>query len=234
MCGRDENLLKFFVRLPQGKAPVFVSRRLRLQPIWAAGYAIAIASGDYHVCAVLLGGSVACWGYNAHGELGVDSMSSIGLAAGQMGSNLQPSILGGPDAELSCLQRKRQFFSLMVWSESSGRKAVGISAGSSFTCALLVTGDVVCWGFNGDGSLGVGSTANIGWGSGQMETDLVDVDLAGWSMFPNFPIQDSNDCKALDSAYKILVPDKYLLQDGWGKGDAWLAVIVSCMSKKET
>ena len=34
-------------------------------------------------------GSVACWGNNNYGQLGIGSTTNIGTAPGQMGANLQ-------------------------------------------------------------------------------------------------------------------------------------------------
>jgi alpha-tubulin suppressor-like RCC1 family protein len=43
---------------------------------------------------------------------------------------------------------------------------MAIVAGSSHTCALRSDGSVVCWGYNGFGQLGTGSTANVGGSPG--------------------------------------------------------------------
>ncbi len=50
----------------------------------------AIATGRYHVCALLDDDSVKCWGINSFGELGIGSTATRGNAAGQLGDNLLP------------------------------------------------------------------------------------------------------------------------------------------------
>ena len=50
------------------------------------------------------------------------------------------------------------------------------SAGSS-TCAILDSGQVKCWGNNGNGQLGIGDTGNRGDGPGEMGAQLPPVDL---------------------------------------------------------
>jgi alpha-tubulin suppressor-like RCC1 family protein len=88
----------------------------------------AIARGAYHACAVESGG-VQCWGDNADGELGNDATTS---------SNLP----------------------VQVYGLSGGVQSIVAGAGddNGFTCALLASGAVECWGDNGVGTLGNNST----------------------------------------------------------------------------
>ena len=56
--------------------------------------ATAISAGYLHACALLVGGSVACWGFNGFGELGIGSTNNVGGSPGHMGNQLQTVNLG--------------------------------------------------------------------------------------------------------------------------------------------
>ncbi|RZD44960.1 MAG: hypothetical protein CXT68_08985 [Methanobacteriota archaeon] len=90
--------------------------------------AVAISSGYYHTCAILDDGSVSCWGDNRYGQLGDETTIT------NRNTPSQTSSLG------------------------TGRTAIAISSGSSHTCAILDDGTVSCWGYNGYGGLGDGTT----------------------------------------------------------------------------
>jgi alpha-tubulin suppressor-like RCC1 family protein len=95
--------------------------------------ATAITAGEYHTCALLVGGNVRCWGYNFFGQLGLGNTNTIG-------DNENPTT----DVNLG------------------GLTVASISAGGIHSCALLVGGTVRCWGDNTYGQLGLGNTSNIG------------------------------------------------------------------------
>tara|TARA_B100000795_G_scaffold126307_1_gene94250 strand:- start:158 stop:958 length:801 start_codon:yes stop_codon:yes gene_type:complete len=103
--------------------------------------AIAITAGYYHTCAILVGGSVKCWGRNEHGQLGYDSEDSKGGAEGEMAA------LGTVNLNAS---------------------AIAITAGGDHTCAILVGGSVKCWGDGDSGRLGYDSKDNKGNTAGDM------------------------------------------------------------------
>jgi alpha-tubulin suppressor-like RCC1 family protein len=46
--------------------------------------ATAIATGHGHTCAILDNASVKCWGRNNHGQLGIDSTTTMGDSSGEM------------------------------------------------------------------------------------------------------------------------------------------------------
>jgi alpha-tubulin suppressor-like RCC1 family protein len=49
-----------------------------------------LASGGYHVCAVLDDESVKCWGWNSFGQLGVGDIEARGDEPNEMGDVLRP------------------------------------------------------------------------------------------------------------------------------------------------
>ena len=115
--------------------------------------AVAMTTGGTYACAVLDNGSVKCWGFSVNGGLGLGSTTGRGDGPGEMGDALPPVALG------------------------TGRTAVGVSAGSDHTCAVLSDGSVKCWGWNIVGQLGIGDTDNRGDGPGEMGDALPVVSL---------------------------------------------------------
>jgi alpha-tubulin suppressor-like RCC1 family protein len=97
--------------------------------VQAGGFVQDITVGGNHTCALLTTGKVRCWGYNDHGQLGHGHTRHIG-------DDEHPST--ADDVRLDGL-------------------VLQISAGANHTCALLESGNVRCWGFNGYGQLGYGN-----------------------------------------------------------------------------
>lgn len=98
------------------------------------GSAVAVTAGDGHTCALLASGHVRCWGANYWGQLGYGHTQAIG-------DDEVPATAGNVPL---------------------GGLATAVAAGSRHTCALLVSGDVRCWGIGSYGKLGYGSTESIG------------------------------------------------------------------------
>ena len=106
-------------------------------PPFLTGAQSVVASGQSD-CAVLLSGSVACWGYNANGELGIGSIDG---PDGNNGYDM-PQLVSGLSG---------------VSEVTSGGPSNGLTDGGSY-CALLTDGSVDCWGNNTFGDLGNGTT----------------------------------------------------------------------------
>jgi alpha-tubulin suppressor-like RCC1 family protein len=98
------------------------------------GKAVQLAIGAAHVCAVIEGGTVRCWGFGAEGRLGYDADGNVG--DGETPKDGKDVDIGGPVS--------------------------AIAAGDAHTCALLTTGAVRCWGIGRNGRLGYGSDEDIG------------------------------------------------------------------------
>jgi alpha-tubulin suppressor-like RCC1 family protein len=112
-----------------------------------------VALGGGHTCARSAGGEVICWGRNAEGQLGIGSTATRGDGANEMAA-LTPLAIG------------------------AGRIAAQVTAGDDHTCILASSADVVCWGYNAEGQLGLGDGDSRGDEPGEM-ADLDHVALGG-------------------------------------------------------
>ena len=152
-----------------------------------------IAAGYQFACVVTDAGGVKCWGANGSGQLGNGTTAEtpvpgvvdvvglppgiVAIAAGEFhacaltnvggvkcwGNNFSGQLGNGSNGDASV--------PVDVLGLSSG--VVAISGGNLHSCALTTAGAVKCWGSNGRGQLGNGSTADsnvpvpvVGLGSG--------------------------------------------------------------------
>jgi alpha-tubulin suppressor-like RCC1 family protein len=144
-----------------------------------AGWA-SVTDGGGHGCATRKDGGLWCWGYNVQGELGigttvnvarphqVTSPASTGWASVTAGANQTCAIRSDTtlwcwgyngDGQLGLGNTTTEDLPQQVTSPAStGWTAV--SAGSGYTCATRSDATLWCWGYNGEGNLGIGSTTN--------------------------------------------------------------------------
>ena len=98
------------------------------------GAAVQIAAGRSHTCALSVQGSVHCWGEGSFGALGYGNIEDVG-------DDEMPAVAGVVELPEPVSQ---------------------IAAGDDFTCALLQSGAVQCWGSGRGGQLGYGNEWTIG------------------------------------------------------------------------
>ncbi|WP_413288347.1 RCC1 domain-containing protein [Bdellovibrio sp. HCB337] len=138
--------------------------------------ALQVAAGGEFSCALLDNGTVKCWGQNTNGQLGQGSIVSLGDAGGEMGDSLPAINLG------------------------TGRTAVQIVASDSYACALLDNSSVKCWGNNGNGQLGQGSTAHLGDAGGEMGDSLPAINLGTGRKAVQISAGSTHACALLDNS----------------------------------
>lgn len=139
------------------------------------GAAVEIVAGWSHTCALLVEGTVYCWGKNASGQLGDGSTTDHNIAVQVMGlSESTTALAGGAFHNCAITQAGEAYCwgdnakgqlgdgsttdsSEPVRVEKIDDSAVSISAGLGHTCVLLQTSDVQCWGDSPAAPLGDGS-----------------------------------------------------------------------------
>ena len=90
----------------------------------------SVSAGPSHVCGVTTAGDAYCWGWNSSGQLGDGTRTN---------RHTPVPVAGGLTGGLSF---------------------ASVSTAGLHTCAVTTAGVVYCWGFNGDGQLGDGSTTD--------------------------------------------------------------------------
>jgi alpha-tubulin suppressor-like RCC1 family protein len=137
--------------------------------------ATAIAAGFDHTCALLIDGSVQCWGDNSNGQLGDGGTTPSSIPVLVTGlSNTATAIAAGFSHSCALLSDG----SVQCWGDNfygqlgdgtttdssipvtvSGIITVmAIATGDFHTCAVFSDGSVQCWGDNSFGQLGNGTS----------------------------------------------------------------------------
>lgn len=141
--------------------------------------ASALAAGYNQTCALLVDGSVWCWGLNFDGILGapstalsaspvrVEGLTEAAVALGNGGTHACVIYEGGGLAcwggngrgQLGDGRTRSQLTPQAV--TAVGRPIAQVSCGQYHTCALRADGSLACWGQNTYGTLGNGRLADV-------------------------------------------------------------------------
>ena len=145
-------------------------------PVNVVGIAGAtqIASGYDHVCALVSGGTVKCWGFNRQGQLGdgatsegnsspVDVIGISGATQITAGGSHTCALVSGGTVKCWGINQQGELGnastvdSLVPVDVAGLAGATQVTAGGNHTCALMTGGTVKCWGHNAHGELGNGA-----------------------------------------------------------------------------
>lgn len=99
--------------------------------------------GDLHMCAITVTGKVGCWGTNAYGQLGIGSTAV---------DSTVPVLLDTSGA-------------------LAGKTIVQLVVGDHASCVVTSEGRLYCWGWNGYGTIGDGTTST--------RRSPVEIDMSG-------------------------------------------------------
>jgi len=134
----------------------------------------AIAAGDYHTCAIAVGGAAYCWGANDFGALGTGDSAFHATPTAVAGGHFFKAIAGGNVHTCGLTTGGDVYCWGSGWygqvgngshsdepapvKVSGDRTYSAVSVGANHSCALAEGGTLYCWG--GDGAAQLGGTAS--------------------------------------------------------------------------
>lgn len=139
---------------------------------------VSVAVAEGHACALLDTGGVKCWGYNGYGQLGDGTTTSrttpvsvSGLTSGvaeiSVGYYNSCAVLTTGAARCWGWNNQGQIGDGTTTNRSTPTAVSGLSSGvksvsvgTLHACATLLAGGAKCWGSNGSGELGDGTTTS--------------------------------------------------------------------------
>ena len=162
-------------------------------------YANSLSVFDTHTCAILENKSLACWGNNGNGQLGLgntNSQSTPQYVDVGTGRTIKSIASSGSNSAHTCAILDNG--SVMCWGANAvgqlglgntstqesipqyvdigaGRTAIQLTTGATHSCALLDNKSVSCWGSNAYRQLGIDSS--IGYSSIPMHVDITAIEI---------------------------------------------------------
>lgn len=150
-----------------------------LKPVAVTGLAKAasVSAGFEFTCALTTKGKVWCWGLNSYGQLGNGTTTNSAVPVAVQGLGKVKAVSTGVLHACALTTKGKvlcwgyngygqlgdntttdEHTPVVVYGLTKGAKAV--SAGYYTTCAVNSKGAAKCWGYNGNGQLGNGTTTN--------------------------------------------------------------------------
>jgi alpha-tubulin suppressor-like RCC1 family protein len=156
------------------------------------GQVYQVAAGHDHTCALKNDATIWCFGGNASGQLGNETVSTLDFVqAYNQGSSSYAFVMAGL-YDSWALQADG---SLWEWGAAKEMNAVSeptkvdglggpvsaVGVGPDHTCALKADGTLVCWGYNDSGELGNGTYVNssVPVQVAAVGTDVAEMSLGG-------------------------------------------------------
>jgi len=152
--------------------------RLTLHRVGAAGVWRSVAAGDTHTCGITSAKNLYCWGNNGFGQTGDGTTTSPRLSLHRVGAaGVWTSVSAGDFHTCGITAAK----SLYCWGNNfNGQTGDGtvntprlslhrvgaagvwtrVDAGAGHTCGITSAKSLYCWGYNGFGQTGDGTTTN--------------------------------------------------------------------------
>ncbi|MBN2358029.1 MAG: hypothetical protein JXR83_01160, partial [Deltaproteobacteria bacterium] len=160
--------------MSRGAEPQHMGNALPAVPLGIDAGIAQIAAGGDHTCVLFDNRVIKCWGLNIHGQLGLGDTYNRGDGIYDGGCDA-----GGPDAAVDCEMGTRLSAARILADAGSGADAgaTRILAGANHSCAVLVDGHIKCWGYNGNGLLGLGDTFSRADQSNELEEHLPNVQM---------------------------------------------------------
>jgi alpha-tubulin suppressor-like RCC1 family protein len=126
--------------------------------------------GDFHSCAILLDGTVSCWGSNSEGQVGHGEVGTTQPPAPV--PNIVFAEAGDAGLDQTCVLLQNR--TLRCWGRYAAidflQQVDQVQVGRRFSCAV-VAGRVHCWGANDHGQLGDGTFVDRASASPVLEID---------------------------------------------------------------
>jgi alpha-tubulin suppressor-like RCC1 family protein/streptogramin lyase len=142
--------------------------------------ASSVQTGNFSTCALVLTGTVECWGFNSFGQLGNGTTTTSLIPVAVSGMTTAKAVSLGPQGLNACAVLANG--TVQCWGDDEGAQlgsilaagysstpisvpgittATSVSNSGSEACAVLAGGTVECWGYDGSGGLGDGSGSTL-------------------------------------------------------------------------